>query len=98
MSREAGGASAVDMTATIAEARAQWRDAGNDLLHQELWAVYVVLGELLDAGPGVDEAAYVEEFHDLVGRLIQLGDQIERRFEQQFQAWRSRIENVGEVI
>lgn len=95
MGHAAGGASAVDMAATIAEARALWRDAGDDLLYQELWATYVVLGELLDAGPGVDEAAYVGEYQELVGRLIQLGDQIERRFEQQFQAWRSRIETSG---
>lgn len=98
MGRTDGGASAVvDMPATIADARAQWRAAGDDLLYQELWATYVVLGELLDAGPGADEVAYVDEFRELVGRLTQLGDQIERRFEQAHVAWRRRIESGGDT-
>jgi hypothetical protein len=79
------------MQASIADARSQWRAAGDE----ELWATYVVLGELLDTGPGKDEAAYEAEYRALVGRLIQLGNEIERRFEQQFVAWLSRIKTSG---
>lgn len=80
-------AGAVDVAASIADARRLWRDAGDDLLSQELFATHAVLGELLLTGPGDDPEAYVTECHDLIGRLIELGDQIRRRDDQQFALW-----------
>lgn len=84
-----------DMQASIADTRRMRRAAGDDLLGQEEAAVYAVLGELLLAGPGDDPEAYVAEYRDLVGRLIELGQQRERRYEQRFAAWLAQITTSG---
>ena len=86
-----GRVSDVDMQASIADTRRLLREAGDDLLRQEEAAIYAVLGELLAAGPGEDHDAYLTEYRDLVGRLIELGDQIRRRDEQKFAAWLADI-------
>jgi hypothetical protein len=90
-----GRVSDVDMQASIEDTRRMRREAGDDLLCQELWSTYAVLGELLLTGPGEDHDAYLAEYQDLVGRLIELGDQIRRRDEQLFAAWLADITTDG---
>ena len=85
--RQAGG-SAVDISESIADARREWREAGDDLLWQEMASTYVVLGELLEAGR--DDTTYVDECRDLADRLAELDRQWQRRSDQRWEAWRSR--------
>lgn len=85
-----GRVSAVGIADAIADARRGWRLAGDDLIGQETWAVYSVLGELLEAGPGDDPDGYVAQCRDLAGRLVDLDVQARRRDEQKLAAWIAR--------
>lgn len=92
MGQQAGGVPASDMPELIAHVRQLWRDAGDDLLYQELWATYAVLGERFGADP---VTGTLDEYAELMDRLIRLGEQIDRRFEQRFVAALSRQEMSG---
>ena len=93
MADSPAGASAIDITESIADARRARRRAGVDSLNEEMWATYAAIGELLDSGRKDD--AYACEVQDLVDRLVELDQEQQRQAAQRLATWVSRVTGEG---
>lgn len=92
MTSGAAERSPVDVSRATAEARREM-EGSKPGPYRELMATYVALGELLDSGRS--DADYVQDCHDLVGRLIKLGEWVTRESDQRWALWMAQNTTFG---
>lgn len=82
----------VDISQAVADARREVAES-HPGPYREMMATYVELGELLDSGRS--DAGYIQDCHDLVGRLIKLGEWVTRESDQRWALWMAQNTTFG---